>query len=72
MTTDEVMRELVQLGCFAANRVVIPMLSEPSTGAERTQAAVEAALTTLIEQGYLSVTPQADWPLFFSPGGVRP
>lgn len=61
--------ELVDLGCFAANNAVLDMIeTDPgSTGAERTRAAVEAALTALIEQGYLAVAPQEQWPMFFRP-----
>jgi hypothetical protein len=69
MGDDETMPELVNLGCFAANRAVIDFAKErhPTSMADRVRVAVDAALTTLAAQGFISVTPMDQWPAAFNP-----
>ena len=60
----ETFDELVQLGCFAADLVVIGFDGTP---AERTRLAISRALGALLANGMIEIKDPATWPFGFTP-----
>jgi len=69
LPVGQVLDDLVQLGCFAADRDVIA--APEVTDAERTRIAIRSALHALIVQGYLVIAEPDTWPKWFSPDNDR-
>lgn len=59
-----VSREVVHLGCLAADEVAIGFTG---TGAEKTRAIVERALEALLANGVIKIVPDEELPMFFAP-----
>lgn len=63
MTREDVLKDLTQLACFAADGPVIAATT--ATGAQRTRIGITAALDALERQGYITFAPVGEWPEHF-------